>query len=228
MGFVVVSSPESFISDDDKPLQVLAREEDDQLAQEYWYFKLNLTEDAFSHVENRSRERHHFQTLRMHLINEGIEMVLGSLITIVVSGLVIYGIKKSQSAWLLPWLVIQISELVIGMGMFLVYIMSGVNFSVVGTLSVLIIFAMSAYLTYATMSYYILMRTLDKHSNNIISSVMDVESYGIGSSVNYEQLSRGVSESVSPDVTRTPNPMASRAGANQSTFRNEDLPYFSI
>ncbi|TRY78223.1 hypothetical protein TCAL_15315 [Tigriopus californicus] len=98
MGFVVVSSPESFISDDDKPLQVLAREEDDQLAQEYWYFKLNLTEDAFSHVENRSRERHHFQTLRMHLINEGIEMVLGSLITIVVSGLVIYGIKKVGSS----------------------------------------------------------------------------------------------------------------------------------
>lgn len=78
--------------------------------------------------------------------------------------------------WLMPWLVIQIVEIVIGGGFFLVNIMSGANISVSGTLSMLIIFMLCGYMTYTVMSYYMVMRRQSKHSANIISSVMEGES----------------------------------------------------
>lgn len=230
VGFVVVSSPESFTPEEEQSLQVLVRKEDQEFAKEYWYFKLNLsnTTESDLHLENRSLERNHFHQTRAHLIREGIEMVFGSLINIALSVFVIYGVVKSRSMWLMPWLVIQIVEIVIGGGFFLVNIMSGANISVSGTLSMLIIFMLCGYMTYTVMSYYMVMRRQSKHSANIISSVMEGNSYGMGSGVNYEQLSRNVNTSSPQEDRSFPNPMAHRSGVNQTTFRNEDLPYFSI
>lgn len=75
VGFVVVSSPESFTPEEEQSLQVLVRKEDQEFAKEYWYFKLNLsnTTESDLHLENRSLERNHFHQTRAHLIREGIE-----------------------------------------------------------------------------------------------------------------------------------------------------------
>ena len=87
-------------------------------------------------------------------------VVIGSLITIMFSSMLIHGVRKvwidnvwgafspdnipcgncpsyenprnfqSQSAWFLPWLAQQSAELMFGVGFFIAYSLTGVNFSV--------------------------------------------------------------------------------------------------
>ncbi len=82
---------------------------------------------------------------------------------------------QSQSAWFLPWLAQQSAELCFGVGFFLVYSVTGVDFSAADILFALCLFCLAAFCLYAVFSHYILLRRMKKHTTAIINSVMDSE-----------------------------------------------------
>ena len=74
---------------------------------------------------------------------------------------------------MLPWIVLQSVELLVGTGLFVVYALAGTSFSFVQYLFFAISLVVASYFAYAVLSHYILMRRMSKHSSQVISSVMN-------------------------------------------------------
>ena len=82
-------------------------------------------------------------------------------------------LSQNNSVLLLPWLVQQSVELLIGIGLFVVYALAGFSFSFFQILLYAVSGVCATYFTYAVLSHYILMRRMARHSTQVISSVMN-------------------------------------------------------
>ena len=82
---------------------------------------------------------------------------------------------QSKSIWFMPWLLQQVVDLFIGVGMFLIHAIAGVHYSVLDILFFVAGLGVTTYFTYAVLSHYILLRRMDKHSTEVINSVMSSE-----------------------------------------------------
>ncbi len=74
---------------------------------------------------------------------------------------------------LLPWIVQQSVELLIGAGLFIVYAIAGANFSVVQIIGYCFTVVCASYFCYAVLSHYISMRRMSKNAAQVVSSVMN-------------------------------------------------------
>ena len=80
---------------------------------------------------------------------------------------------QSKSVWFLPWIVQQGMELLIGVGLLLVYSMEGANYTFGQLTAYFFLLCIASTMIYAVLSHYIILRKAKKHTNAIINSVMD-------------------------------------------------------
>ena len=95
------------------------------------------------------------------------------MVTIVVTLLLIYGVKSNKSFYFLPWLVENVTGVVIAFGVSGVKLLSGTTGSVVGSLIFMfVILPCYCYWIYGVASLFVILRRMKKHTHQIISSVM--------------------------------------------------------
>ena len=67
----------------------------------------------------------------------------------------------------------QSIEYLLGMGLFLVYLVAGASYNFAQIFTFLFLFAFSGMLLFAVVSHYRVVRKMKKHSQEVINSVMD-------------------------------------------------------
>jgi len=232
-GFFIIEHPEKWIKQN---LESLIEKELSESIDEW-----NITESSFP----KSSERLHYEQLIRHIQNEGLEMILVSMITILCSGMLIMGSKHARSFWFIPWIAQQSFDLMVAV---FIYLTRGFHGSAAHIFAdffaFLIYFGFNGYTIFSVMSHYILLKKMSNHSQVIINSVA-----GAGytdSGVNYERLSenaraREMSEVQRPQPTsgQDPPPPAFSTLENRvtgdrdstvtttTTVENENNRYFS-
>ena len=99
--------------------------------------------------------------------------IITAMVTIVVTLLLIYGVKSNKSFYFLPWLVENVTGVVIAFGVSGVKLLSGTTGSVVGSLIFMfVILPCYCYWIYGVASLFVILRRMKKHTHQIISSVM--------------------------------------------------------
>lgn len=76
---------------------------------------------------------------------------------------------------MMPWLVTQFVEMVLGAGLFLVYAVAGAKYSFLEITLYIFSLMVTSYFIYSVLSHYVLMRRMSKTSAQVISSVMEGE-----------------------------------------------------
>ena len=231
-GFFIIERPERLLPPEETTLIANETKQEIDVAE---------SKDEAEAVENgeiASTEMSHYDRLLRKLQDEGVEIVLGALVTLVFSAMLAFGAKKSKSVWFMPWLIQQSVELAIGVGLFLVYAIAGHKYSAEQVVAFIISVFLAAYFLYAVMSHYLLLRTMDKHSRQVINSVMGEGQYS--NAVDYRQIQEAYNANAQNNPTTTTT--TSNVDDNSSSIprapirerpteanpRHGDIMYFSL
>jgi len=228
LGFVVIIYPERYIRQTD--LDGLTQEFINETTSEIEVAMENGANDTeVQDIQNgviASPEQFHYIERIKDLQNEIVEGIITAMVTIVVTLLLIYGVKSNKSFYFLPWLVENVTGVVIAFGVSGVKLLSGTTGSVVGSLIFMfVILPCYCYWIYGVASLFVILRRMKKHTHQIISSVMQ-GSGAYNDGVNFEQ----VHEELQKEMQVAPPGAAANAQANNlpPAFRRDDVMYFSI
>eukprot|EP00090_Calanus_glacialis_P022661 TRINITY_DN34944_c0_g1_i1.p1 TRINITY_DN34944_c0_g1~~TRINITY_DN34944_c0_g1_i1.p1 ORF type:complete len:243 (-),score=68.05 TRINITY_DN34944_c0_g1_i1:44-772(-) len=92
----------------------------------------------------------------------GIEMLIGGFATLIVSVLLIQGIRKNKTSWIFPWVVESIISTVGSFFMFLIRVASPASISVLKAFLVVFYFAISIYFILSVYSFYMIIKIQKK------------------------------------------------------------------
>jgi hypothetical protein len=98
----------------------------------------------------------------------GIEMLLGGFATLIVSVLLIQGIRQNKTSWIFPWVVESIVSCVGGFTMFLIRVASPASISVLKAFLVVFYFAISIYFILSVYSYYMIVKIQKKNITHFL------------------------------------------------------------
>ena len=73
----------------------------------------------------------------------------------------------------MPWIVQQVVEIFLGLGIFLVYAIAGVKYSVGGVFMILLTLAIATYFLVMVSAHYMELRRSKKQGHNDISNVLE-------------------------------------------------------
>ena len=105
-------------------------------------------------------------------------VIVGSMVTIVLTLLLIYGVRSNKSAYFLPWLAESVVGIVVTFGVGLVKILSGTAPNVPQYIVMMIvILPCYGFWVYGVASLYVLIRRMKQHTTEIINSVMQGKYY---------------------------------------------------
>ena len=104
-------------------------------------------------------------------------MVVGSVVSIVVSIMLFLGAKQGKSLFFIPWLTEQIIALSAGIIHGLIMAMGGflMEIKAFEIVLVMVIFVISSFMIYSVLSHFFILRKMKQHSQDIINSVMTGE-----------------------------------------------------
>lgn len=238
LGFVVILYPERYISHPDESFhhpQIEVQEVTER-------FTNQTTPDmstAFnkSEVEHNEKEKiptgavekdsdedfHHSERLK-DLQDEGVEVIITAMVTVVTTIMLVLGVRKNKSVFFVPWLAENVAGLVVAVGVSVIRLLSGTARSVPATIvGLVVIIPAYSYLVFGVASLYVMVRRMKQHSHQIISSVMQGSaSYQDG--VNVDRLP-SVDE-IGKEMQAFPANTATRM--NDGVDRRDDVLYFSI
>ena len=129
-------------------------------------------------IENGSLSPHddkYYQMALLHTQKRGIKVVLGCVCTIIVSVMLFMGAKNNKSLYFVPWMTEQIIALCVGVIKTVIMAMGGF-LNHVGAFAAFfgfLIFLVNGFLIYSTVSHFVILRKMKKHSKEIIQSVMN-------------------------------------------------------
>lgn len=232
LGFVVIVYPEKYISMPDSVDDDFSR-----AAEEMVEMFVNETNTEISAAANNSEvieeikngnisshERFHYRERLKDAQDEGVEVIITAMVTIVTTILLVVGVRKSKSLYFIPWLAENVTAISIAVGVALIRLLSGTARSITGTIIGLLIFIpLYSYLVFGVASYFVMIRRMKKHSTQIISSVMQGDgSYQDG--IKFDQLP--TVDEIGKEMQAFPANTATRI--NDGADRRDDVLYFSI
>jgi len=232
LGFVVIVYPEKYISMPDSVDDDFSR-----AAEEMVEMFVNETNTEISAAANNSEvieeikngnisshERFHYLERLKDAQDEGVEVIITAMVTIVTTILLVVGVRKSKSLYFIPWLAENVTAILIAIGVALIRLLSGTARSITGTIIGLLIFIpLYSYLVFGVASYFVMIRRMKKHSTQIISSVMQGDgSYQDG--IKFDQLP--TVDEIGKEMQAFPANTATRI--NDGADRRDDVLYFSI
>jgi len=231
LGFVVIVYPEKYISLPDIHQDDFSREAED--VKEKFLNETNAEIAAAgnsSEVERiesgniSSHERFHYLERLKDAQDEGVEVIITAMVTIVTTILLVVGVRKNKSLYFIPWLAENVTAILIAVGVSLIRLLSGTARSVTGTVIGLLIFIpLYSYLVFGVASYFVMIRRMKQHSTQIISSVMQGDgSYQDG--IKFDQLP--TVDEIGKEMQALPANTATRI--NDGVDRRDDVLYFSI
>jgi len=98
----------------------------------------------------------------------GIEMLIGGFATLIVSILLIQGIRQNKTSWIFPWVVESIVSCVGSFTMFLIRVASPASISVLKAFLVVFYFAISIYFILSVYSYYMIIKIQKKNITHFL------------------------------------------------------------
>jgi len=231
LGFVVILYPARYVSQpdivssDSTQVQIDMEEKFSNETSDLLAAASNITEvDEIEDGEISSAETHHYRERLKDIQDEGVEVIITAMVTIVTTVLLVLGARKNKSVYFVPWLAENVTAIVIAVGMAVIKLLSGTSKSVTGTVIGLLIFIpLYSYLVFGVASYYVTLRRMKQHSHQIISSVMQGGgSYQDG--VNFDRLPSV--DDIGKEMQALPANTATRI--NEGADRRDDVLYFSI
>jgi len=174
-----------------------------------------------------SREQFHYVERIKELQNEIVEGIITAMVTIVVTLLLIYGVKTNKCFYFLPWLVENVTGVAIAFGVSGVKLLSGTTNSVVGSLVFMfVVVPCYCYWVYGVASLYTLLRRMKAHTHEIISSITQ-GSGAYHDGVNFEQVHEELQKEMQVGPPANTN-LQLQTNNLPPGFRREDVMYFSI
>lgn len=180
------------------------------------------TADRIENGDIASDERKHYESVLRHIQNQGMELIIGSIISMILCVMLIIGSKQDKSIWFVPWMTEQAIGLVVLAVVGLSKLIGGrVQASAGFVVLFMILYIIFVLCTYAVMSHFMMLRKMKQHSRDIISSVMQGSGYQTG--VNYDRLRDELGQA---RELQEVGPPTLRNGPDNS--KKDDLLYFSI
>lgn len=137
----------------------------------------NITEELeLGHISPQDAKYHSMGLLETQ--KRGIKVVVGCLVSMIVSIMLFVGSKKNKSTFFVPWLTEQMIAVTVGILQSLIMAMGGFLTHISVAMGILgaLVFTINSLLIYAVLSHFLLLRQMKQHSNQIINSVMSGKS----------------------------------------------------
>jgi len=169
MASLMVNSPSSYI----RLEEAITKEFHENIS-------ANYTEgDQGQHGQSATDE---LEAITNHLIRQvgqnAMEMLIGSLATLICSVMLVQGVRQNKTTWILPWIVESVISTVGSFLFFLVQVASPASLSLFKAFLVVIFFALSIYFILSVYSFYMILRIQKKS----VTSFLDHEfEGGVGS-----------------------------------------------
>ncbi|CAB4068816.1 unnamed protein product [Lepeophtheirus salmonis] len=157
-----------------------------------------------------------------HIQDEGVLTSIGSLISFILASFLFYGASKNQAMWMIPWIAQQLIELTVA---FFFKVIRGIKYfnstSILYWIGLMMFYYISIIFIYAVMSHFVLIRTMKKHSREVINSVMQGE-HGYSNGFKFEVLSEEMSSGKELDLIQRTNT------SMESIEKRDKVMYFSL
>jgi len=131
----------------------------------------DLLEEDIEVPESAEEERHLRQLIK-HIQGDGVEVLIESALSLTCSLILLHGVRTNRHWLLLPWLIDTMMEMVAG---FLQVTVQAAReqwaMSTTQILGVLLFYFLGGYCLYSVASYQVLLRRMNKNSDQIINSV---------------------------------------------------------
>jgi len=123
-------------------------------------------------VPQTAEEDRHLRELTKHIQGDGVEVLIESVLSLTCSLILLHGVRTNRHWLLLPWLIDTMMEMVAG---FLQVTVQAAReqwaMSTTQILGVLLFYFLGGYCLYSVASYQVLLRRMNKNSDQIINSV---------------------------------------------------------
>merc|ERR1719209_413201 len=123
-------------------------------------------------VPQSEEERRHLRQLVKHIQGDGVEVLIESALSLTCSLVLLHGVRTNRHWLLLPWLLDTMMEMVAG---FLQVTVQAAReqwaMSTTQILGVVLFYFLGGYCLYSVASYQVLLRRMNKNSDQIINSV---------------------------------------------------------
>jgi len=123
-------------------------------------------------VPQSEEERRHLRQLVKHIQGDGVEVLIESALSLTCSLVLLHGVRTNRHWLLLPWLLDTMMEMVAG---FLQVTVQAASeqwaMSTTQILGVVLFYFLGGYCLYSVASYQVLLRRMNKNSDQIINSV---------------------------------------------------------
>jgi len=137
--------------------------------------QLDSTEDSLEEdivIEQPIEEQQYLKRLLRHIQGEGVEVLIEGALSLTCSLILLHGVRTNRHWLLLPWLIDTLLEMVAG---FLQVSVQAVREQWKMTpgriLGILVFYFLGGYCLYSVASYQVLLRRMNKNSDQIINSV---------------------------------------------------------
>lgn len=137
--------------------------------------RLDSTEDSLEEdivIEQPIEEQQYLKRLLRHIQGEGVEVLIEGALSLTCSLILLHGVRTNRHWLLLPWLIDTLLEMVAG---FLQVSVQAVREQWKMTpgriLGILVFYFLGGYCLYSVASYQVLLRRMNKNSDQIINSV---------------------------------------------------------
>jgi len=137
--------------------------------------QLDSTEDSLEEdiiIEEPIEEQQYLKRLLRHIQGEGVEVLIEGALSLTCSLILLHGVRTNRHWLLLPWLIDTLLEMVAG---FLQVSVQAVREQWKMTpgriLGILVFYFLGGYCLYSVASYQVLLRRMNKNSDQIINSV---------------------------------------------------------
>merc|ERR1712212_1188975 len=131
---------------------------------------LELEEDI--EVPQTAEEDRHIRQLTKHIQGDGVEVLIESALSLTCSLILLHGVRTNRHWLLLPWLIDTMMEMVAG---FLQVTVQAAReqwaMTTTQILGVILFYFLGGYCLYSVASYQVLLRRMNKNSDQIINSV---------------------------------------------------------
>jgi len=164
-----LSAEEAFDVDDQEQETEVTQEAEDGIEENA---KDLLEEDIEVPQSAEKEEDRHLRQLIKHIEGDGVEVLIESALSLTCSLILLHGVRTNRHWLLLPWLLDTMMEMVAG---FLQVTVQAAReqwtMSTTHILGVLLFYFLGGYCLYSVASYQVLLRRMNKNSDQIINSV---------------------------------------------------------
>jgi len=119
------------------------------------------------------------EAITKHLIRQvgqnAIQMLMGSLAVLICSAMLIHGIRKHKTSWILPWIVESAISTGATFVIFLVRVASTSSISIFKVFLVVVYFSLSIYFILSVHSLYIIMKIQKKNASTFLDQEFEAD-----------------------------------------------------